>query len=133
IDYFKKFNDQYGHQVGDEVLRIFGEQLKENLKGKDFPARYGGEEFVILLPNTKLDNANVVAEQIRENISNKELKIKETGKKLDSITISVGVSEIRQGDTAISAVERADAALYLAKNSGRNNVKSEIDLESKEI
>ena len=130
IDYFKKFNDQYGHQVGDEVLRIFGGHLKENLKGKDFPARYGGEEFVALLPNTKLSNANVVAEQIRETISIKKLKIKETGQELDNITISVGVAEIRNGDTANSVVERADVALYLAKNSGRNNVKSEVDLES---
>jgi diguanylate cyclase len=129
VDYFKKFNDRYGHQVGDEVLRIFGEQLKENLKGKDFPSRYGGEEFAALLPNTKLNNAIIVAEQIRENISNKELKIKETGQKLESITISVGVSEICHGDTPISVIERADAALYLAKDSGRNNVKSEIDLD----
>ena len=65
-DYFKKFNDQYGHQVGDEVLRIVGSHLKENLKGKDFPSRYGGEEFIVLLPNTKLDKAYIVAEQIRE-------------------------------------------------------------------
>ena len=130
IDYFKKFNDQYGHQVGDEVLRIVGGHLMENLKGKDFPSRYGGEEFVVLLPNTKLDNANAVAEQIRESISNKRLKIKETGQELDNITISAGVAEIHNGDTAISVIKRADAALYLAKNSGRNNVKSEADIES---
>jgi len=132
IDYFKKFNDQYGHQVGDEVLCIVGGHLKENLKGKDFPSRYGGEEFIALLPNTKLDNAYIVAEQIRESLSNKILKIKRTGQDLGNITVSAGVSEIRKGDTAISVVERADAALYLAKDSGRNNVKSEIDFESAE-
>ena len=130
IDYFKKFNDQYGHQVGDEVLRIVGSHLKENLKGKDFPSRYGGEEFIVLLPNTKLDKANIVAEQLRKNISEKGLKIKKTGQSLGNITVSVGVSEIRAGDTAISVVERADAALYLAKDSGRDNVKSEKDVES---
>jgi len=130
IDYFKKFNDQYGHQVGDEVLRIVGSHLKENLKGKDFPSRYGGEEFIVLLPNTKLDKAYIVAEQLRKNISGKGLKIKKTGQSLGNITVSVGVSEIRAGDTAISVVERADAALYLAKDSGRDNVKSEKDVES---
>ena len=130
IDYFKKFNDQYGHQVGDQVLRIVGSNLKENLKGKDFPSRYGGEEFIVLLPNTKLDKANIVAEQLRKNISENGLKIKKTGQSLGTITVSVGVSEIRAGDTAISVVERADAALYLAKDSGRDNVKSEKDVES---
>jgi diguanylate cyclase len=100
------------------------------LKGKDFPSRYGGEEFIILLPNTKLDKANIVAEQLRGNISEKGLKIKKTGQSLGNITVSVGVSEIREGDTAISVVERADSALYLAKDSGRNNVKSEKDVES---
>jgi diguanylate cyclase len=133
IDYFKKFNDQYGHQVGDQVLRIVGSNLKENLKGKDFPSRYGGEEFIVLLPNTKLDKAYIVAEQLRKNISEKGLKIKKTGQSLGNITVSVGVSEIRAGDTAISVVERADAALYLAKDSGRDNVKSEKDVESVKI
>jgi len=130
IDYFKKFNDKYGHQIGDEVLRIVGWQLKEMLKGKDFPSRYGGEEFTVLLPNTRMDNAMVVAEQIREAISRKKLKIKTTGQTLGNITLSIGVSEIRIGDTPQSVIARADAALYMAKGSDRNNVKSEKDLES---
>jgi diguanylate cyclase len=130
IDFFKKFNDQYGHQIGDEVLCIVGSNLKKNLKGKDFSARYGGEEFIILLPNTTLENTCVVADQIREEISNKRLKIKKTGQTIGNITVSMGVSEIRERDTAMSVVERADAALYLAKDSGRNNVKSEKDLKS---
>jgi diguanylate cyclase len=130
IDHFKKFNDHYGHQVGDEVLWIVESHLKENLKDKDFPSRYGGEEFIVLLLNTKLDKANIVAEQIRENISKKGLKIKKTEQSLGNITVSVGVSEFREGDTAASGVERADSALYLAKDSGRNNVKLEKDVES---
>jgi diguanylate cyclase len=132
IDYFKKFNDQYGHQVGDEVLRIVGSHLRENLKGKDFPSRYGGEEFIVLLPNTKLDKAIIVADQLRKKISEKGLKIKKTGQSLGNITVSVGVSEVREGDAAISVVERADSALYLAKDSGRDNIKSEKALESVE-
>ncbi len=129
IDYFKKFNDQHGHQIGDSVLSIVGNHLKETLKGKDFPSRYGGEEFIIILPNTKLDKAIIVAEQIRETISAQRLKNKKTGQDLGKITVSLGVSEMRAGDTTATIVERADAALYMAKDSGRNNVKSEKDLE----
>lgn len=128
IDHFKKFNDQHGHQIGDEVLSLVGWHLKENLKGKDFPSRYGGEEFMVLLPNTQIDKALIVAEQIRADISTKRLKIKKTGQTLGSITVSVGVAQIRPEDTAAAVVERADAALYLAKDSGRNTVKSETDL-----
>jgi diguanylate cyclase len=129
IDFFKKFNDQYGHHIGDEVLSIVGSNLKKNLKGRDFSARYGGEEFIALLPNTTLGNACIVADQIREEISKKRLKIKKTGQTIGNITISLGVSKICKGDSVISVVERADAALYMAKDSGRNNVKSEKDLE----
>jgi len=93
------------------VLRIVESHLKENLKGKDFPSRYGGEEFIVLLLNTKLDKAYIFAEQIRENISKKGLIVKKTGQSLGNITVSVGVSEFREGDTAASVVERADSAL----------------------
>jgi diguanylate cyclase len=130
IDYFKKFNDQYGHQIGDEVLSLVGWHLKENLKGKDFPARYGGEEFVVLLPGTKIREARIVGEHIREGLSKKKLKVKKTGQALGSITASMGISQIRREDTAASVLARADAALYLAKKSGRNAVKCETDLES---
>jgi diguanylate cyclase len=130
IDSFKSFNDKYGHQTGDEVLRIVGSLLHDTLKGRDFPARYGGEEFVVLLPTTPLNNACVVAEQIRKNISKKILKVIKTGESLGSITVSLGVSEINSGDTIDSVIERADKALYVAKDSGRNNVKSEADLKS---
>lgn len=127
IDFFKKFNDAYGHKIGDEVLQIVGTTLRECTKGKDFPARYGGEEFVVLLPKTPLANAATVAEQIRQEISGKSLKLKKSGKRIGNITASIGVSQIRSGDTIDSIVERADKALYLAKDSGRNNVKTEED------
>jgi diguanylate cyclase len=130
IDFFKSFNDKYGHQTGDEVLRIVGSILHDGLKGKDFPARYGGEEFVVLLPMTPLKNACIVAEQIRKNISAKNLKVIKTGESLGNITVSLGVSEINSGDTMDSVIERADKALYLAKDSGRNNVKSEEELKA---
>ena len=126
LDHFKAINDTYGHQIGDEVLRVVGERLKQNLKGKDFPSRYGGEEFAIILPNTEIRKAVIVAEFIRKEISNIKLKMKKTGETLRNISVSIGVSEIRSTDTTASVVERADTALYCAKNSGRNNVKSEV-------
>ncbi len=89
-----------------------------------------GKNLLSSFQTQRLDNACVVADQIREEISKKRLKIKKTGQTIGNITISMGVSEIRERDTAISVVERADAALYLAKDSGRNNVKSEKDLKS---
>ncbi len=128
IDHFKRFNDRFGHKVGDKVLQIVANTLNYTLKGKDFVGRYGGEEFVVLLPRTSLENACVVGEQIRENVSEKRLRVTKTGENLGTITVSVGVSQVNENDTAESVIERADRALYLAKNSGRNNVKSEKDL-----
>ncbi len=125
IDFFKKFNDQYGHKIGDEVLQFVGSLLYDTLKGRDFPARYGGEEFVVLLPSTVLNNACIVAEEIRRRMSEKRLKHVKTGESLGRITASLGVAEITLDDTIDSLSERADKALYLAKDSGRNNVKSE--------
>jgi diguanylate cyclase len=130
IDFFKSFNDKHGHRTGDEVLRIVGSMLHDGLKGKDFPARYGGEEFVVLLPGTTLKDACIVAEQIRTNISAKNLKVIKTGESLGNITVSLGVSEIHSPDTMDSVIERADEALYFAKASGRNNVKSEEELKA---
>ena len=132
IDFFKKFNDNYGHKIGDGVLEKVGITLYECLKGRDFPVRYGGEEFIVLLPNTILDNACIVAEQIRQQISEKRIKLVKTGEDLGNITVSLGVSEITAGDSTDTVVERADKALYLAKDSGRNNFKSQKDLHSPE-
>jgi diguanylate cyclase len=127
IDFFKLFNDQYGHPVGDEVLRIMGALLLKTVKGKDFPARFGGEEFAVILPNTNLKGALALAEQIRTQIAQKKIIIKQTGEELGRITVSLGVSEIFSKDSVETLIERADRALYLAKKSGRNNVKSEGD------
>jgi diguanylate cyclase len=129
VDFFKKFNDTFGHKIGDGVLQKVSHILKEVLKGKDFPARYGGEEFVVLLPDTNLANACIVAEHIRKEISEHRLKLKKTGESLGTVTVSLGVSEFVNGDCSESVVERADKALYLAKESGRNTFRSERDLE----
>lgn len=130
IDFFKKFNDQYGHLIGDEVLKIVAATLRSDLKGRDFAARYGGEEFAVLLPDTSLENSVKVAEQIRINISEKKFKAVKTGEKISQITISIGVAIINQEDSIESLFVRADEALYFAKESGRNIVKTEEDLKN---
>ena len=122
IDHFKSFNDTYGHATGDQVLRLVAMSLRQNLKGQDVAARYGGEEFAILLPNTALDTALTVANQLRRTVMARELKKKSTGEVMGRITISVGVASLLAYDTRETLLERADTYLYSAKRSGRNRV-----------
>ncbi|MCL2909371.1 GGDEF domain-containing protein [Shewanella aquimarina] len=124
IDNFKQFNDTHGHLVGDKVLAYIALALKQGVKGDDFVARYGGEEFVILLPNTDHSGAMVVAEQLRSRIAERHLSIGKDNKlSLGAITVSIGVSTLRQDDDRESYIVRADEALYRAKSAGRNCVK----------
>jgi diguanylate cyclase len=129
IDYFKSFNDSYGHLTGDQVLRLVGLSLKQSIKGQDITARYGGEEFAVVLPNTALRQALTVADHIRRAVMSKELKKKSTGEILGRVTISVGVSMLKAGEDTDSLIERADACLYAAKRAGRNRVICEADPE----
>ncbi|GGI32173.1 GGDEF domain-containing protein [Bradyrhizobium guangdongense] len=129
IDHFKSFNDSYGHLTGDQVLRLVGLSLKQTIKGQDITARYGGEEFAVVLPNTALRQALTVADHIRRAVMAKELKKKSTGEILGRVTISVGVSMLKQGDDTDALIERADACLYAAKRNGRNRVICEADPE----
>lgn len=128
IDHFKRFNDTWGHQTGDQVLRLVSNCLSENVKGRDTAARYGGEEFVVILRRTELVGAKKLANQIRGNVENKKLVKKSTGDILGTITISIGVSELKKNDTAELLVQRADRCLYKAKNTGRNRVVAEDEL-----
>jgi diguanylate cyclase len=127
IDHFKKFNDTYGHQTGDQVLRLVALAVKQNVKGHDVACRYGGEEFAVLLPHTSLRQAVTVAEHIRRAVLTKELVKRSTGENLGRITISIGVSSFVAQDTVQSMIARADAALYAAKAAGRNLVRCESD------
>lgn len=122
IDHFKNFNDKYGHQIGDQVLRLVAVTLVNEVKGQDMAARYGGEEFAIILPGTDLDGARHVAENLRKAVEKKEVVNRTSGENLGQITISLGVAEIRKDETQDSVIRRADRSLYDSKNGGRNMV-----------
>ena len=122
IDYFKKFNDTFGHQTGDLVLKLVGATLVGCIKGQDTAARFGGEEFAVLLPNTKIEHAVRVAEILRQTIAGKEITNKMTREKLGQINFSIGATEYRAGEMLADCIERADQALYAAKKNGRNRV-----------
>lgn len=124
IDHFKAFNDNYGHQVGDQVLRLVAKTLTDGVKGRDMAARYGGEEFVIVLPQTNLSAAQILGDNLRQAVSSKEVVNRNSGEKLGRITLSGGVAEYSSGDSIEDLIERADGALYTAKHNGRNQVVS---------
>ncbi len=123
VDHFKAFNDTHGHAAGDFVLRLIARLLTENVKGRDVVARYGGEEFAVLLVGTPLMAASVVARQIAEALGGKRLVSKASRQGLGAVTVSAGVAEARRGDSPAALMERADAALYQAKQGGRNQVR----------
>lgn len=128
IDFFKKFNDTYGHRVGDEVLKIVGRHLREGVKGRDTAVRYGGEEFALILPETNLKGAAALAETLRGKLATKQLKNRKTGQGFGCITLSIGASLYRPGEPASELIQRSDEALYLAKRNGRNRVETEDNL-----
>ena len=128
IDHFKAFNDNYGHRIGDSVLKVVARNLKDAVKGADLPARYGGEEFAIIFPETELENAVIVANQIREKLAKKELKNSKNGASYGCVTLSIGVARYRSGEPLSDLIQRADEGLYQGKETGRNRVVSETEL-----
>ena len=117
VDKFKGVNDTYGHKAGDRVLKTIAEVCATKIRKMDFIARYGGEEFVLVLPQTPLDKALVVAENLRREIEKCKFHY---DKMTVPITVSCGLAQMREGDTTESVFERADKALYAAKDRGRN-------------
>ena len=130
IDFFKKFNDTWGHQTGDQVLRLVASCLSENVKGRDTAARYGGEEFAVVLPQTSLQDAMLLADQIRKKVESKKLVKKSTGDILGVITISAGIAQFKPDEAAADLIQRADACLYAAKRAGRNRVISDTNQQA---
>ncbi len=117
IDHFKRINDQFGHQAGDAVLRQVAGYLARYTRAKDFVARIGGEEFVILFPETTIEDATRIAEKLRALIAAAEYNVEDQE---IAVTISCGLSLLQPGDGAEQLYKRADAALYAAKDAGRN-------------
>ncbi len=121
LDHFKNFNDTFGHEAGDTLLREVGALFQANIRGSDVACRYGGEEFTLLLPDTSREVARRRAEELREAVKN--LHLQHQRHNLGSITISAGVALFPEhGDTAAAVMLAADAALYQAKKTGRDRV-----------
>jgi len=132
IDHFKNFNDTWGHQTGDQVIRYVASVIGRVAEGRRFSARYGGEEFAVIFPGEKADVAMAALEAAREEISSRILKRRSTNEDLGAITISTGIAEYRAGDLPVVLLERADGALYASKRNGRNRTSlAEPDAESR--
>jgi two-component system cell cycle response regulator len=122
IDFFKSINDGHGHDAGDDVLREFSVRIRKSIRNIDLACRYGGEEFVIVMPETDMAVAGMVAERIRRRIATEPFPIQQGAKSLN-VTISIGIASLgSEGDTAAAMLKRADTALYRAKRDGRNRV-----------
>ncbi|HVU05658.1 MAG TPA: GGDEF domain-containing protein [Polyangiaceae bacterium] len=119
IDFFKRINDHYGHLAGDYVLRELAEVVQNRIRRDEVFARYGGEEFCIVLPETTMDGATALAENIREKVAEHSFVFQ--GEKIP-VTISIGCALVRENDTATELIQRADEKLYEAKRGGRNRV-----------
>jgi diguanylate cyclase len=128
IDNFKAVNDSYGHQTGDRALLALAHKCRSLIRNEDFIARYGGEEFIIVLPNASLRNAVKKANLICKAISDTRYSLEDIqDDRLLALTVSIGVSAFQKGDTAKTVIDRADQALYTAKNNGKNRVESAMN------
>jgi two-component system, cell cycle response regulator len=125
IDFFKAINDTYGHSAGDDVLKEFSQRLKKAVRGIDLACRYGGEEFVVVMPDTDIGVATMVAERLRRRIASEPFPINQNSRTVQA-TISIGIAAMHScDDKAADIVRRADQALYRAKRDGRNRVVSD--------
>jgi len=127
VDHFKKFNDDYGHLAGDQVLVKVGENIRKPLRPNDLVARFGGEEFSVLLPETKIEHAEIIAERLRKKVAQAEPGII-NGQELPGVTISLGVTQYKPNYTLETMIASADVAMYKAKQNGRNCVQIATDV-----
>lgn len=127
VDHFKRFNDNYGHGVGDQVLKLIASTTKAKIRPEDLAARYGGEEIVVVLPSADLTTSAAAAERIRCAIADCRITRRSSGEVLPKVSVSIGVAQFRLGESIPDLIERCDQALYRAKRSGRNCVILESD------
>jgi len=125
IDHFKAVNDECGHLLGDKVIRAVAHALQAGIKGRDMAVRLGGEEFLVVLPDTSIEGAKSLAEQIRESIARGRIRRTDRNEYVGNITVSIGIARARAEDQLDDVLERADAAMYVAKREGRNRVVAE--------
>jgi diguanylate cyclase len=128
VDNFKSFNDRFGHQTGDQVLRLIAQVLKESLQDRDLAARLGGEEMIAVIPGANLDCAAKVAELVRRTVAERPIVRRTTGELLSKVTVSIGVAQFDPGEPMAALIERCDKALYFAKCRGRNRAVTEQDI-----
>ncbi len=121
IDYFKSINDTHGHDAGDDVLQDFAIRIRKSIRGIDLACRYGGEEFVVVMPETDMAVATMVAERLRRRIASEPFPIQKGARSIE-VTISIGIAGLGPNDNAAAVIKRADQALYRAKRDGRNRV-----------
>jgi len=121
IDYFKSINDTHGHDAGDDVLQDFAIRIRKSIRGIDLACRYGGEEFVVVMPETDMAVATMVAERLRRRIASEPFPIQKGARSVE-VTISIGIAALGPDDNAAAVIKRADQALYRAKRDGRNRV-----------
>lgn len=127
IDRFKSFNDNFGHLTGDQVLKLVAVTMRDRVKRKATLARFGGEEFAVILPDTTLETARDIAENVRRAVLGRELIKRSTGETLGRVTLSLGVASLQKGDTAATLLDRADMCMLAAKRGGRNRTIAESD------
>ena len=127
IDHFKVFNDTWGHQTGDQVIRYVSSVIGRMAPPPRFAARYGGEEFALIFPGEMCRDVVQTLEDIREEVSSRTLKRRSTNEDLGTVTVSAGIAERRAGESVHALLERADQALYSSKRTGRNKVTAEVD------
>lgn len=129
IDHFKKINDNFGHQIGDEVIRRVAKAVQEHAEGGSFAARYGGEEFTLVMPETDINRAVEIGTSINEAVNKLVMVRRASQERLPPVSISVGAASLQSGEDQDELLGRADQALYFAKNNGRNQVVSDLQLE----
>lgn len=130
IDHFKRFNDSWGHPVGDQVIRYIASALRQHVQGDCLAARYGGEEFAVIMPRTGVVDAQATGLEINQTIKSKRLMRRSTGEAIGAVTLSVGVAQYRSGESSATFLARADACLYASKHAGRDRVTSDADYDA---